>query len=323
MFKRIFLLLTIAVFTQFFSAFADTKSIDDIYIRDPFIYTDRANSTYYMYCASSVNNRGGVAVWKSKDLKTWQGPEQVFTVSPNNRLTGSVWAPEMHKYKGKYYLFLTLNSTYTWKAGMPGRAPFYYRSVQIFKGNSPDGPFKEINYMSTRPIDEMALDGTLYVDEQGTPWLVYCNEWVQRTDGTIRLAQLAPDFSKIVSRPVDLFCASAAPWARPVNEVSGGYVTDGCYLYKGKQKLFMIWSSFNESGNYCIGVAESATGKITGPWIQHPTPLYSKHGGHASIFHDLSGNLRIVLHSPNSPSPLERAKILYLDDTGDNLVIKQ
>ena len=101
MYKRIFLLLTIAVFTQFFSAFADTKSIDDIYIRDPFIYTDRANSTYYMYCASSVNNRGGVAVWKSKDLKTWQGPEQVFTVSPNNRLTGSVWAPEMHKYKGK------------------------------------------------------------------------------------------------------------------------------------------------------------------------------------------------------------------------------
>ena len=145
MYKRIFLLLTIAVLTQFFSAFADTKSIDDIYIRDPFIYTDRANSTYYMYCSNSDNNLGGVAVWKSKDLKTWQGPEQVFTVSPNNRLTGSVWAPEMHKYKGKYYLFLTLNSTYTWKAGMPGRAPFYYRSVQIFKSNSPDGPFKEIN----------------------------------------------------------------------------------------------------------------------------------------------------------------------------------
>ena len=45
MFKRIFLLLTTAVITQFFSVFAETKSIDDIYIRDPFIYNDRTHST--------------------------------------------------------------------------------------------------------------------------------------------------------------------------------------------------------------------------------------------------------------------------------------
>lgn len=321
--KRNLLLLATVIVAQCLQAFADTKSITDIYIRDPFIYADRASSTYYMYCSSSVNELGGVAVWKSKDLNTWQGPEQVFTVSPKNRLTGGVWAPEMHKYKGKYYLFLTLNSPYKWKGDKPGHAPYLCRSVQIFKSGSPEGPFKEINYMSTTPIDEMALDGTLYVDEQGTPWLVYCNEWVQRTDGTIRLAQLAPDLSKIVSRPADLFCASAAPWARPFDKQSGNYVTDGCFLYKGKSKLFMIWSSFNEASEYCVGLAESVTGLVTGPWIQHPTPIYSKHGGHAAIFRDFNDKLRIVFHSPNSPSPQERAVVRYLEDTGDSLVIKE
>lgn len=58
---------------------------------------------------------GGVEAYKSKDLKNWEGPVRVFTVPVDNWITGEVWAPEVHAYKGKYYLFATLNSSLEWK----------------------------------------------------------------------------------------------------------------------------------------------------------------------------------------------------------------
>ena len=44
------------------------------------------------------------------------------------------------------------------------------------------------------------------------------------------------------------------------------YVTDGCFLYATKTgKLLLIWSNFGNEG-YAVGIAESTTGKILGPW---------------------------------------------------------
>jgi beta-xylosidase len=297
-------------------------SIKDIRIRDPYIYAYQKNQTYYMYSSNSVGELGGVQVYKSKDLENWSEPSQVLTLSPTNRLTGRIWAPEMHEYKGKFYLFLTINCPYRWKRTADGDGGgFTYRSVQIFKADSPEGPFHSLSDMTTTPIDEMALDGTLYVDEKGVPYLVYCNEWIQREDGTIRMAQLAPDLSKIVSRPADLFCGSAPEWVTAYGSAEHHtYVTDGCFLFKGKKSLFLTWSSFYQ-GRYAIGVARSATGKITGPWIQDKKPIFSDNGGHSMIFKGFDGKLHIVFHCPNDPGGAERAVVREIVDEGDSLRI--
>ena len=41
----------------------------------------------------------------------------------------------------------------------------------------------------------MTLDGTLFVDAGGKPWLVYAHEWVQIGDGTIEAMPLKDDLS--------------------------------------------------------------------------------------------------------------------------------
>ncbi len=84
----------------------------------------------------------------------------------------------------------------------------------------------------------------------------------------------------------------------------------------------MIWSSFMH-GEYAIGIAESMTGKVTGPWKQQPEPLFTKHGGHGMIFKTFDGRLCLTFHQPNSPSGKERAHIFELEDTGDSLKLKQ
>ena len=170
----------------------------------------------------------------------------------------------------------------------------------------------------------MALDGTLWVEE-GRPYMVFCHEWVQTEDGTMEVVELRPDLSAMASQPRTLFCGSAPDWSTGIEHASGlpkGYITDGCFLYRTKTgKLLMIWSSFS-NGDYAIGIAESVTGSVKGPWLQQEKPLFVKNGGHGMIFRTLDGALKLVLHQPNSPLGAERAKIFEIEDTGDTLVLK-
>lgn len=323
-----FILLVLG--TTFSEIQAQSTSIADIHIRDPYILADTKSETYYMYRSASTKKNGkqlgGVEVFKSKDLQNWEGPIHVFTVPENNWITGRIWAPEVHSYQGKYYLFATLNSEIRWKKSQPGWTDFTFRGTQIFYSDSPEGPFLPFdNLMPHTPMDEMALDGTLWV-ENGIPYMIYCHEWVQTIDGSMNLIQLKPDLSASVGEPLTLFHASAASWStgseHKQSDLPTSYVTDGCFLYRTQtEKLLMIWSSFM-NGEYAIGIAESSTGKVTGPWIQQKDPIFNKHGGHGMLFKSFDGKLNIVFHSPNSPGGSERARIYEVEDKGDTLVLK-
>ena len=102
------------------------------------------------------------------------------------------------------------------------------------------------------------------------------------------------------------------------------YVTDGVFLYKSPEtdNLYMIWSSLSESG-YAIGVARSKTGRISGPWIQNPIPMFSKDGGHGMIFTDFNKKLRLALHQPNNPEGAERMILFEIEETDNTLQLKQ
>lgn len=326
----VFLTLTLLAWFAEVRAQAQVQDIADIHIRDPFILPDAKTGTYYMYRSSGIRNGkgetiGGVEAFKSKDLVNWEGPIRVFTVPEDNWITGDVWAPEVHRYKGKYYLFATLNSDIKWKKSLPGWVDYTFRGTQVFRADSPEGPFLPFGLTPHTPMGRMALDGTLWV-EDGIPYMIYCHEWVQITDGSMELVRLADDLSAPVGDSQTLFHASAAPWSTGSEHpapLPTSYVTDGCFLYRTKTgKLLMIWSSFMNS-EYAIGIAESVTGKVAGPWKQHDTPLFNKNGGHGMIFRSFDGRLHIVFHGPNSPSGSERAKIYELEDTGNTLALKK
>lgn len=120
-----------------------------------------------------------------------------------------------------------------------------------------------------------------------------------------------------------MYKASAAFWSTGQLKQNGdiAYVTDGCFLYRTNSgKLLMVWSSFS-FGNYAIGIAESVTGKIYGPWKQQAIPLFDRDGGHGMIFKSLEGKLILVFHGPNSPLGEERTRFFELEDLGSTLGI--
>lgn len=293
----------------------------DIRLRDSCILPDEATKTYYLVSAGrrGPNGRATVVQYTSKDLETWEGPRVIFEVPENWWANRGIWAPEIHAYRGKYYLFLTFDSDHEFPEQWRNWRPRVKRGSQVLWSDTITGPFQPFENRSTTPPDMMTLDGTLWV-EDGVPYMVFAHEWVQIKDGTVEMIKLKDDLSAAVGEPVRLFHGSDAPWSVKSEEY-GCHVTDGPYLYRSKTgKLLMVWSSFG-TGKYTTGIAISQTGRLAGPWTQQAEPLYATDGGHPMIFRRFDGQLMLTLHTPNN-SPLTRQRIFELEDLGDTLKLK-
>jgi GH43 family beta-xylosidase len=293
-----------------------TFHLSELRIRDVCIIPDAAARTYYMV-GPGWNS---VRVYASPDLKTWRGPSTVFKTPEDIwgdiRVVG-IWAPEMHKYRDAYYLFLTFDTRHLLAEQWPNWRPRVRRGSQILAADKPTGPFIPFAARSTLPVDMMTLDGTLWV-EDGKAHIVYCHEWVQITNGTIEFMELKDDLSAVVGEPRLMFRGSDAPWA-VISDTEGCFVTDGPYLRAGRSgKLFMIWSGYGKGG-YITGLAISDSGKLAGPWRQQAEPLYREDGGHGMLFETFDSKLMMVLHSPNGREA--RPRIFELEDTGDTLKV--
>ncbi len=224
------------------------------------------------------------------------------------------WAPEVYRYKDGFYMFTTYCS-----------AKSSLRGCSVFFSTLPEGPFKEISDGHVTPSEWECIDGSLYIDTDGQPWMVFVHEWTSMPDkiGSIAVAKMSDDLTHFISEPIELFRANDAPW-------SNSGVTDGCFLYRCKSgELLMLWSSFDKFG-YAVGVARSDNGRPDGVWTNDPQPLYSKKlypeydGGHPMLFTSIEGQLYMAIHSPNSPVGVrkERPVFIAVEESGTDLILK-
>lgn len=192
----------------------------------------------------------------------WSGPFPVFTPPENFWADQNFWAPEVHKYNGKYYMFASF------------KADGICRGTQILAADVPEGPFLPLTEGSVTPSDWECLDGTFYLDDTGAPWIVFCHEWLQVRDGEICAMRLSQDLKYAVGKPQLLFTARQAGWPSMNHDFGAtGYVTDGPFLYNAENgHLLMIWSSY-KNGDYAIATARSRSGNVLGPW-EHDGTLF-------------------------------------------------
>lgn len=304
----------------------DLMHLQDMPLHDPFILAHEPTWTYYLYTSNDSRMTGvkgvGTMVYKSKDLLNWEAPKTVFTLPEKAFAHEGGWAPEVHEYKGRYYLFTTLYNNErvlstppdSWKTN-------FVRGTITAVSDSPDGPFEMLNPdAALPPVDFMTLDGTLYIDDADQPWMVYAHEWVQKIDGTIEAIRMTDDLSKATGDPIHLFKASDAPWLNAVvkpGDFDLHYVTDGPQFYRTKDgHLLMLWSSY-ESGSYVQTIARSKSGKLAGPWEQLD-PLVKGDSGHGMLFESFDGQLMMVLHRPFHNA---RGKLYEMKDAGDHLEV--
>ena len=292
----------------------------DFRVRDPFVLADASTGLYHLYVQTgnrlqNADPNLGVEVYRSRDLKHWSKPVLAFQRPADFWGGEQIWAPEVHHLGDHYYLFVTFKDVSEIRGG--------FRGSHILRSDSPTGPFVEFSRQATTPPEQRALDASPFVDQDGQNWMIYCHEWAQIVDGGMLAVKMADDWSRRLDDPILLFSATEAPWVRSISSArwadgKPGFVTDGpAFHHLRSGKLLMLWSSFGDNG-YAVGIAESASGKITGPWIQRPKPLFAENGGHTMLFNDFDGQLLLALHQPNGDQ-LERARFFRVIEEDESL----
>lgn len=272
---------------------------EEIRIRDPFVFTE--GGLYYLLGTTGNDcwNAGSdLMLYVSRDLNAF---EQVGTMAAENALTGytQIWAPELHKYQGKYYILL---SVFQKSKG---------RGSMILFSEALHGKFKPLTGSYITPQGWWCLDATLF-EWKGKPYLYFSNEWVNPVtadgDGALYVAALSDDLKTLISEPKKIISGKKCGFSVEI-ESGGkkGFVAEGPFAVAEGGTIALYWSTFTEQG-YCV--AKSVSDEIFGDY-RFEKLIFQKDGGHAMIFRDLQGKEKITFHQPNT-SPSERMKIFDL-----------
>lgn len=287
------------------------KTSKGINCRDPFILV--YENEYYLY--NSFHEKG-VFCYKSKDLENWSDPIKVLENENPDYNSDMFFAPECHYYNGNFYMITSCKSD-----------EYGVDTISIYKAEKPWGPFKAISYGIT-PKNDDYIDGTLYVDENKEPYLIFSKEFLKKDPkGKIMLAHLSKDLTEIVVEPEVLFTAYDPVW-------SDDRVAEAPFIVKKGRTLYMLWSNY-VNHKYVIALAKSVNG-IKGPWDLGENVLYKEgikkgclEGGHAMVFTSPCGKEYITFHSPNTfynkikgEGEFERVIIKPIEEQNGTLVIK-
>lgn len=299
---------------------------EDIHIRDAFVYADHERKKYFLFGTTFADGIGDIEpcfeVYVGEDLKNWSGPYVAF--SPPKGFWGirNYWAPEVHKYKDKYYMFASFK-------GRIGES----RGTGILIADKPEGPYYPYSNGVVTLKNAECLDGTLYVDSNNQPWIIFSHEWTEIFNGKIKALKLTEDLKEAKNQEAyEIVDASKMKWIRLFSDdriEKQGYLTDAPCIYKTKKgTLLLLWSSYsikgyseNGLGGYTVAIARSESGRIEGKWTNDDKLLLDCNAGHPSLFVDFEGNLRLCVHSPDTPHGKERAKFFTLKEENDTLKV--
>jgi len=274
-------------------------TMGDVWMRDPFIQLN-PDGYYYMSCTRQRENlkleapKGGIEVFKSKDLLNWESLGVIWTtsetvfgqsiearaVSKKNKhgvKSAMIWAPEIHFINNKWILVYTSNQ---------GKA-----NLMISEGKALKGPF-------TEPFGAdfgRHHDPSIFMDGD-QPWLV---------DKIAEVTPLKKDFSGFAGKPIKIGAS---------NRKMGH---EGAYIIKVKDKYVLFGTAWSTDkmrhGTYNLYYCVSD--KLTGPYDERK--FVGRFLGHGTPFKDKNGNWWCTaFYNANKP-PLnpEKAKTMDLSDT--------
>lgn len=252
------------------------------------------NERYYAY----GTRLDGFEVYISEDLKHWIRNDNL-ALHPNNSWgTKWFWAPEVYYIpaKNRFYMFYSVEE-----------------HINVATSTSPVGPFvQEIK----KPIvsDEKAIDTSLFIDEDGTPYLYY----VRFTAGNvIWVAEMTDDLHNIKTETLTRCISATEPWER-----IQATVAEGPSVFKKGDTYYMLYSANHfESKDYAVGYATSDS--PLGPWQKYSgNPILKRDmaaaeglvgTGHGAHFKVEDGGYKYIYHAHASTNSVQ-PRTSYIND---------
>jgi len=306
-----------------------TFKAQEIHMRDPFILADAKRKLYFLFgttsvCDGAANIDPHFEVFMSSDLINFEGPYAAFMPEKGFWGVKHFWAPEVHEFMGKYYMFVSC------KGGIGED-----RGTGLLVSNTPEGPYKDYSKGHVTLKGHECLDGTLFIDDEDKPWIVFCHEWTEIFYGKICALPLGDDLMPETQVPITLVDTEkdALPWMRKMHDPrveKKGYLTDAPFLYRAQNgDLLLMWSSYSikgykdkGQGMYAVALARSKTGKLSGPWQHEKELLLDANIGHCSLFHDFNGRLILCGHANDTLHGSEYPVFIPLRENFEGIAVE-
>ncbi|MGN0772674.1 MAG: glycoside hydrolase family 43 protein [Candidatus Ventricola sp.] len=304
------------------------RRLHELRMRDPFIFTDRERGLYFLYGTNMDTVDGAANIdpyfdfYVSEDLETFYGPYMAFKPPKGYWGVKHYWAPEVHAYRGKYYMFASF------KGGIGED-----RGTAVLIADKPEGPFVPLSDGHVTLKGHECLDGTLLIDE-GRPYIAFCHEWTELYYGKIKALPMKDDLSaSLDEEPIVIVDTEkdSIPWIRLMRDdrvSKKGLLTDAPFFHRlPGGKLLMTWSSYSKKeaggcGGYVIAGLISDSGRIAGSWRHLPELLLDRDVGHSALFRDLGGRLMLISHANDSDHGSESPIILPVTETEERITIQ-
>ena len=309
--------------------FNNKKYSDGPYVGDPFLLYD--DGVFYLYGTTrKYVNPGKITeafeVYYSTDLINWTDGGACYTPAKADWCKSRLWAPEVYKIDGRYYMYYT---------GAASDTAVLHGSVCV--ADSPLGPFTNkvadgVN--PKKPVfdfgnDFPTIDGTLFTDDDGMLYYFFVRDQIGDNDSsggsnkttrstlwgielenpyTIKEGASPVKLTEVARSTISEKGAYTQPW-----EKQQGMWNEGPYVLKHDGKYYLTYSAnYFGSKYYAIGyaVSDSPLGKYTKPEnaeIMGIDPdesadrAYFSGTGHA-MFLEIEGETFVVYHSliPNT-----------------------
>jgi xylan 1,4-beta-xylosidase len=235
---------------------------------DPTVLKD--GDDYYM-TFSSFFSYPGVVIWHSKDLVNW-APIVAALTKP----LGSVWAMDLVKHRGRYYIYIPAN-------------PNNEGSIFVIYADNIRGPWSD-------PIDLKiagCIDPGHAIGENGKRYLFF---------NGVRRIELADDGLSTLGPLQQVY----NPWRYPSDWVVEMFAPEGPKLFRRGDWFYLVTAVGGTAGpstSHMVIVARSKS--IHGPWQDCPhnpivhtqtadEPWWSR--GHATVVEGQAGDWWMVYH---------------------------
>lgn len=277
-------------------------------IGDPFVVA--AEDGYHVFATGAMV---GFFHWSSPDLTTF---ERDKALKRAGWVSKDFWAPEVYAWKGRYAMLFTGR----WKQNGSLR-------MGIAFADAPEGPYEDPLGEPLFDFGYAAIDGTLVVDDDGAPYLIYsrdCSENVVdgRHESHLYGVRLADDLMSTVGEPVPL-TAPDAGW----ETASGDYRwNEGPAVLRHGGKYYLFYSAnYYASKEYSVGVAVADA--PLGPYVKqanNPILTWVEDGergvrvsgpGHNSFF-TVGDELFTAYHTHTHPDAPSGDRQLCVDRAG-------
>ncbi len=258
---------------------------------------------YYLYSTGGKS----LSVRVSDNLLTWGDPKTIFALSQTSWGVDRCWAPEVHEYNGKFYLFFC------------GRD-----SKQIFHGSvavcdTPDGTFKPIGDKPLLNFSYSVIDLSFFLDDDGKTYIFYSKDCSTNKIGSKKVSQsfgveVSNDFTRLLCDPV-LISTPTLSWEKQ----SGNTIwNEGPVVFKENGKYYLLYSAnYYQSANYSVGYCTSD--KVLAEYEKPKNGCILKGNGetitgsgHCNILR-LEDEIYLTYHSHTVPPNTDGGRSLYID----------